>query len=170
MTSESKRKRDNPTSLDEDIFGKSSDATLNVFVNPSVEGARAPTKKSTGAAGYDLYAPCDFSIPAFSRENVDLGIHVAIPPGNYGRIAPRSSLAREFGIAVFAGVVDSDYRGAVSVILFNASSKAVHFDKGDRIAQLIIEKCADFVVCECSNLEDLGETERGKGGFGSTGR
>ena len=92
---------------------------------------------------------------------------MAIPKGYYGRIAPRSGLALRDGIGVLGGVVDSGYRGEIGVILINSGSRDFDFYKGDRVAQLIIEKCHDIEWEECDNLDD---SDRGEGGFGSTGK
>lgn len=91
---------------------------------------------------------------------------MAIPVGNYGRIAPRSGLACKHMIDVGAGVIDSDYRGEVRILLFNFSEKDFEVQKGDRIAQLIIEK---YSITTIREVTELGNTERGEGGFGSTG-
>jgi dUTP pyrophosphatase len=101
-----------------------------------------------------------------SRELISTGIAVQIPPGSYGRIAPRSGLAYKHFIDVGAGVVDSDYRGEVKVLLFNFNDRAFRVSYGDRIAQLIIEKYTPTVIQE---VETLDESQRGEGGFGSTG-
>ena len=93
-------------------------------------------------------------------------LSVSVPPGTYGRIAPRSGLALRCGVDVGAGVVDSDYRGPVGVILFNHSDTDFSISAGDRIAQLILEKIEQADVVE---TDELGSTERGHGGFGSTG-
>ncbi len=89
-----------------------------------------------------------------------------IPIGNYGRIAPRSGLAAKNFIDVGAGVIDSDYRGEVKVLLFNFSEEEFKVNVGDRIAQLIVEK---YTRTEIEEVQDLSESERGAGGFGSTG-
>ena len=91
---------------------------------------------------------------------------MAIPEGHYGRVAPRSGLAVKNFIDVGAGVIDCDYRGALGVVLFNHSADDFHIKPGDRIAQLIIEKISTPDVVE---VDDLDETARGAGGFGSTG-
>jgi dUTP pyrophosphatase len=135
------------------------------------DDAKAPSRATTHAAGYDLYSPCDFTIPPGERLMVPLDIKVAIPEGCYGRIAPRSSLAKNFGIDVLAGVIDSDYRGVVSVILLNTDLKtAFNGKKGARIAQLILEKITTPTVLVYLDEMDFSDTtERGEGGFGSTG-
>jgi len=91
---------------------------------------------------------------------------MAIPVGCYGRIAPRSGLAFKSSIDVGAGVIDPDYRGEVKVLLFNLGNCDFKAEAGTRIAQLIIERCETPPVVEVDSLDD---TERGAGGFGSTG-
>ena len=130
--------------------------------------AKVPTRGSAGAAGYDLYAAVDTKIKPGDHEIIQTGIRVRVPAGTYGRIAPRSGLAWLHAIDVMGGVVDSDYRGCVGVILFNHGLCPFEVKAGDRVAQLICEviKVPDVVVV--SDL-DLAETIRGEGGFGSTG-
>ena len=98
---------------------------------------------------------------------VPTGLRIAVPSGTYGRLAPRSGLAANYGIGVGAGVIDADYRGEIQVVLFNHGISHYHFRQGDRIAQLIVESIAstDVVLCK---VED--STVRGSGGFGSSGR
>jgi dUTP pyrophosphatase len=97
---------------------------------------------------------------------VNAKLAIAIPAGFYGRIAPRSGLALKHGINVGAGIVDSDYRGSVGVILFNHSDDVFHISPGDRIAQLILESISIPSIIEVSSLDD---TERSVQGFGSSG-
>ena len=118
------------------------------------------------AAGYDLCSAIDTSIEAGGRLCIPTEISIAVPLGHYGRIAPRSGLAMKQGINVGAGVIDADYRGKVGVILFNHSDVTFKVKTGDRIAQLILERISTPQVEEVDTLE---ETERGVGGFGSTG-
>lgn len=94
-------------------------------------------------------------------------MQIAVPDGTYGRVAPRSGLASKFMIDVGAGVIDADYRGNVGVLLFNFGSEEYKIRAGDRIAQLILECIKTPEVQELPNLDD---TDRGDGGFGSTGR
>ncbi|XP_032831833.2 deoxyuridine 5'-triphosphate nucleotidohydrolase, mitochondrial isoform X2 [Petromyzon marinus] len=108
----------------------------------------------------------DYEIPPMDRLVVQTDIQIALPAGCYGRIAPRSGLAAKHGIDVGAGVVDEDYRGNVGVVLFNFGKKPFVVKRGDRIAQLICEKIFYPQLEECTSLEN---TERGSGGFGSTG-
>ncbi len=97
---------------------------------------------------------------------VKTGVKVAIPENFYGRIAPKSGLAIKHGIDIFGGVIDSDYRGELVVIVHNASDFIWQILPGEKVAQLIIEQCYPAQFVEFTNLP---ETERGQGGFGSTG-
>lgn len=131
------------------------------------EFAKVPERKTSSAAGYDLFAAEDFTLAPLSSYAVATDIAVAIPVGYYGRIAPRSGLAFRNGIDVFGGVIDSDYRGNIKVILFNSKSfDSFKINKGDRIAQIIIEAHYDAIW---EPVDELEETIRGEGGFGSTG-
>ncbi|EGO27285.1 hypothetical protein SERLADRAFT_435048 [Serpula lacrymans var. lacrymans S7.9] len=128
--------------------------------------ARLPTRGSALSAGYDLYSAEKKVIPAHGKALVDTQLSIAVPAGTYGRVAPRSGLASKFMIDTGAGVIDADYRGVVFVLLFNLSDKDFQVEEGDRIAQLIMERIYTPEVLE---VEDLDETLRGAGGFGSTG-
>ncbi|ODV62599.1 bifunctional dITP/dUTP diphosphatase [Ascoidea rubescens DSM 1968] len=132
------------------------------------ENATIPTRGSLHSAGYDLYSSQDTVIPGRGQALVSTDISMVIPIGTYGRVAPRSGLAVKYGISTGAGVIDSDYRGEVKVMLFNHKDEAFTIKKGDRIAQLILEKylVADIVEIDLSQLD---QTLRGEGGFGSTG-
>ncbi|CAI5644946.1 unnamed protein product [Oreochromis niloticus] len=130
------------------------------------EHATTPTRGSAKAAGYDLYSAYDYSIPSMDKAIVKTDIQIAVPHGCYGRVAPRSGLAAKHFIDVGAGVVDEDYRGNVGVVLFNFGKETFEVKKGDRVAQLVCEKiCYPDLV----EQETLDETDRGAGGFGSTG-
>lgn len=132
--------------------------------------ALLPKKGSEYAAGYDLYSIECGVIKPKERRLVPTGIALAIPSGYYGRIAPRSGLAFKHGIDVMAGVIDSDYRGEVGVMLYNSDNiNDFIFNIGDKIAQIIFEKHYDFVFNEVFQIKDLSETQRGADGFGSTG-
>ncbi|XP_071003094.1 deoxyuridine 5'-triphosphate nucleotidohydrolase-like isoform X1 [Oncorhynchus clarkii lewisi] len=130
------------------------------------EHATAPTRGSAKAAGYDLFSAYDYSIGPMDKAIVKTDIQIAVPSGCYGRVAPRSGLAAKHFIDVGAGVVDEDYRGNVGVVLFNFSKETFDVKKGDRVAQLVCER-----ICypDLQELKTLDETERGAGGFGSTG-
>ncbi|KAF8764266.1 Deoxyuridine 5'-triphosphate nucleotidohydrolase like protein [Argiope bruennichi] len=129
--------------------------------------AKIPTKGSKLAAGYDLYSAYDYVVPPKGKVLAMTDIQIQVPPGHYGRVAPRSGLAVKNFIDVGAGVVDEDYRGNLGVVLFNFGSEEFKVNKGDRIAQLICEKIS---YPELEEVETLNDTERGDGGFGSTGK
>ncbi|NXJ05407.1 DUT protein, partial [Odontophorus gujanensis] len=131
------------------------------------DNARAPSKGSARAAGYDLYSAYDCVIPPMEKAVVKTDIQVALPSGCYGRVAPRSGLAAKHFIDVGAGVIDEDYRGNVGVVLFNFGKETFEVKKGDRIAQLICER---IFYPELEEVQALDDTERGEGGFGSTGK
>jgi len=117
--------------------------------------------------GYDLYSTEDTVVPCQAgRALVPTGIAVVLPEGVYGRVAPRSGLTVKHCIDVGAGVIDPDYTGEVKVVLFNHGDEDFEVKKGDRIAQLILEKCETPPIEELNIIED---TERGSDGFGSTG-
>lgn len=131
-----------------------------------------PTRNNKGDAGYDLYYSGEKTyIYGGQRQLFKTNISIAIPENFYGRIAPRSGLAYKNGIDVLGGVVDSTYRGNIGVILINLnddneSSMPFIVNHGDRIAQLIIEKYHDI---EWQEVDQLEETARAAGGFGSSG-
>ncbi|KAK2847674.1 hypothetical protein Q7C36_009356 [Tachysurus vachellii] len=131
------------------------------------EHATTPTRGSAKAAGFDLYSAYDYTIAPMDKAIVKTDLQIAVPSGCYGRVAPRSGLAAKHFIDVGAGVVDEDYRGNVGVVLFNFGKETFEVKKGDRVAQLVCER-----ICypDLQELETLDETERGAGGFGSTGR
>jgi dUTP pyrophosphatase len=138
-----------------------------VPIEVGVDGGRLPEYASAGAAGADLYASEAVTIPAGGRQAVATGLRLQIPPGHVGLVWPRSGLAVRFGIDTLAGVIDSDYRGEVRVVLVNHGQDAFAIAPGERIAQLLLQRVepARFVPQEA-----LGETARGPDGFGSTGR
>lgn len=139
-----------------------------------VDRAILPQKATPGSAGYDLFSMDRYMLYANGRVMIPTGIAVAINEGWYGRIAPRSGLAAKHGIDVLAGVVDSDYRGEVKVVLHNTGNYEVEIGKDMAIAQLVIERCWDgaveFVTDKNTILQDDLEfaTERGLKGFGSS--
>ena len=134
----------------------------------NVEGAGAlPEYGSAAAAGADLRASEELTIPAGGRAAVGTSLYLEIPPGHVGLIWPRSGLAVKHGIDTLAGVVDSDYRGEVRVVLINHGDAPFAIRPGDRVAQLLIQKVERPAF---SAVSRLGETARGTGGFGSTGR
>jgi deoxyuridine 5'-triphosphate nucleotidohydrolase len=129
--------------------------------------ARLPQRGTAFSAGADLYCLEAFTLAPGERKLVPTGLVIEIPSGFYGRVAPRSGLAVRHGIDVLAGVIDADYRAEVKVPLINFGQEPVSFNAGERIAQLIIEQAA---MCDYVWSEDLSDTSRGEGGFGSTGQ
>lgn len=130
------------------------------------KNAKAPRRGTPGSAGLDLSACEDGIVREGERKIVKTGVSMAIPFGWYGRVAPRSSLAVKFSVDVGGGVIDSDYRGDIGVVLINHGFKDFEYKAGDRIAQLVVERCSTLDAKEVCFLVD---TERGVGGYGSTG-
>jgi len=140
---------------------------LSINVKKLSENATIPTQGTVFAAGYDLYAAEDAVVVSGTRKLIKTNISMEITPGYYGRIAPRSGLAYKNGIDVLAGVIDSDYRGDIGVILYNTDANIdFHVKKGDRIAQIIFEACYSATL---NNVDNLDNTLRQSCGFGSTG-
>jgi dUTP pyrophosphatase len=142
---------------------------LNVIkVNPL---ATLPTRATSGSAGYDLFSTDSYVIMPGRRVVVSTGITVQLPPGTYGRIAPRSGLAVKHGLDTLAGVIDPDYTGEVKVVLQNLDAvQPFVIRPGYRIAQLILENYTIADVYEIPTEHTNLVTERGAGGFGSTGQ
>jgi dUTP pyrophosphatase len=130
------------------------------------ERATLPTRGSRDSAGLDLYSIEAVSLEPGQRAMARTGLAVAIPEGFYGRLAPRSGLATKKGLDVLAGVIDADYRGEIGCLLHNAGEERIELVENSKICQLIIEK---IVTPQAVWADDLGDTERGPGGFGSTG-
>jgi dUTP pyrophosphatase len=128
-----------------------------------------PVIAHIGDAAVDLHSRIDMALDPGERAVVPTGIAVAIPPGFAGLVLPRSGHARRHGIGVVngPGLIDSGYRGEISVLLINHGDREVKFGRGDRIAQLAIVPVPEVDWVEA---EDLDDTDRGAGGFGSTGR
>lgn len=129
------------------------------------EDAIMPKRGSKDAAGYDLYSNEYGSISPGQTKLFDTGISFKVPIGTYGRIAPRSGLSKK-SIMVNAGVIDRDYTGPVKIMLHNLSNDTYVVEKDDRIAQLILER---IETPEMILIDTLQDTDRGSGGFGSTG-
>ncbi|HEU4767946.1 MAG TPA: dUTP diphosphatase [Pyrinomonadaceae bacterium] len=124
-----------------------------------------PKRGSALAAGLDICSIEDVAIAPKQRTLARTGLAVAIPPGFYGRVAPRSGLAVKQGLDVLAGVIDSDYRGEVCIVLYNTGDEAIALPAGSKICQLILEQ---IITPEAAWVNDLDLTARGAGGFGST--
>jgi dUTP pyrophosphatase len=137
-----------------------------LFFKKLSPNAVTPTRGSKEAAGLDLSSIEECMIPGHGKALIGTGLSFAIPSGYYGRVAPRSGMSVKSHCDVGAGVVDSDYRGEVKVLLFNLGPGQLKINPGDRIAQLILEK---ILVVEPIEVKGLDATVRGSGGFGSTG-
>jgi dUTP pyrophosphatase len=125
-----------------------------------------PKRQTSESAGYDICSIEDYMIPPHGRQLIDTGLSITVPKGTYGQIAPRSGMSCK-GTHVGAGVIDRDYTGHVKVLLFNLNSdEFITISKGDRVAQLLLKHISLSDVLE---VEELEITERGDGGFGSTG-
>src|ERR1051325_5938399 len=130
------------------------------------ERATLPTRGSAESAGLDLYSIEDVTIEPKQRVLARTGLAVAIPREHYGRIAPRSGLAMRTGLDVLSGVIDADYRGEIGCLLYNTGDETISLPARSKICQLIIEK---IITPEPVWADEISETERGSGGFGSTG-
>jgi dUTP pyrophosphatase len=137
---------------------------LPVLVGP---GGSLPEYGTAGAAGADLRACEPVVIAPGARAAVPTGVRLAIPPGHVGLVWPRSGLAVRHGIDTLAGVIDSDYRGEVRVVLVNHGEEPFAIAAGDRVAQLLVQRVERARFEAVPSLDD---TVRGGGGFGSTGR
>lgn len=131
-------------------------------------GVSAPTQAHIGDAAFDLQTRIEVVLGPGEWTAVPTGIAVAIPEGHAGLVLPRSGHARRFGVGVVngPGLIDAGYRGEVAVVLINHGPDEVRFHRGERIAQLAVVPVAEVEWNEVERLED---TERGRGGFGSTG-
>jgi len=131
------------------------------------EAGSLPEYASAGAAGADLRASESALIPPGGRVAVPTALHLQIPPGHVGLVWPRSGLAVRHGIDTLAGVIDSDYRGEVRVVLVNHGAEPFLVAKGDRVAQLLVQPVERAAFLAVPRID---ETDRGGSGFGSTGR
>lgn len=143
---------------------------MQVMRSPGTEDLDLPTYQTPGSAGMDLCAAVenDLTIEPGKVELIPTGIHIALPPGYEAQVRPRSGLALKRGVTVLnaPGTVDSDYRNEVGVILANLGEDPFTVERGMRVAQMVISRACRAEMLE---VEELGETERGLGGFGSTG-
>ncbi len=143
---------------------------MKVRIKKLSENATVPTYGSPYSAGADLYAVCENAVEISAGQTVLIhtGIALEIPQGYAGLVYARSGLATKKGLAPAnkVGVIDADYRGEVMVALHNHSDKTQTVENGERVAQLVI---APFLSAEFEEADELTDTERGTGGFGSTG-
>lgn len=141
---------------------------MSLKIKKLLPHAIVPSRATPQSAGYDLYSSEGYVLLPGHRVVVSTGIQVQLPPGVYGRIAPRSGLAVKHGLGVGAGVIDADYQGEIKVVLFNHDLRNNFVIRpGYRIAQLLLEYVSTPDVEEVQEFDTV--TERGTGGFGSTG-
>lgn len=145
---------------------------MQIKIKKIKENAVIPTRGSMQAAGYDLYACLEtdkFDIAPHRTEKIGTGLSIAVPDGYFGAIFARSGLALKQGLrpANCVGVADSDYRGEYIVALHNDTDEIKTVENGERIAQLVI---MPYLSVQFIETDSLDETERGSGGFGSTGK
>jgi len=138
----------------------------SIKVKKISDTSRVPAKSNSSDAGYDLYSSEKVSIPAGATVLISTGICMSIPEGYVGLIWDRSSMGVK-GIHRHAGVIDSGYIGHIKVCLHNTTCDTYHVERGDRIAQIVIQEAPHFELEVVDSLED---SERGIGGFGSTGK
>lgn len=128
-------------------------------------GAVAPERAHPTDAGLDLKTPKPFWLYSGHYLKIDTGVHVELPPGTVGLITSKSGLMAK-GITC-RGTIDADYRGSISAVLFNHGSEAVMFEAGQKVCQLVV---LPVLTPEIEIVDELSQTERGDGGFGSTGK
>ena len=147
--------------------------TLRILPLPHAEGLALPAYETPGSAGMDLRAAFGadevMTLEPGARALVPTGLKIALEPGYEAQVRPRSGLALKHGVTTLnsPGTIDSDYRGELGVILINHGQVPFEIRRGERIAQMVIARHEQAVI-EC--VENLDKTERGEGGFGSTGR
>ena len=147
--------------------------TVPITRLPHAESLALPAYQSADAAGLDLLAAVPEDAPMVLAPGkyalIPTGLTIALPPGYEAQVRPRSGLAAKHGVTVLnaPGTVDADYRGEISVILINHGDTAFPIRRGERIAQMVI---ASVTRAELVPAESLSATDRGSGGFGSTGR
>lgn len=132
--------------------------------------AKFPTHGSEYSAGYDLYAciPTETIVKPFSTLEVGTGLAMALPEGTFGAIYARSGLATREHLrpANCVGIIDSDYRGEIKIVIHNDSEEIQKITPGERVAQLVLQK---YIPMSFQEVDELDKTTRGEGGFGSTG-
>jgi dUTP pyrophosphatase len=144
-----------------------------LVISKSNPNAYLPEIKTSGSAGYDICSCEDGQIMPRTRTLVDTGIMIKIPDGYCGQIWPRSGFSVKYGIETGAGVIDSDYKGVIKVVLHNHGDEVFNYTKGMRIAQILIIPVSTLPVAEYTTetfeAYSSDSNQRGSGGFGSTG-
>lgn len=131
------------------------------------ECAYMPEKAHRADAGYDLRTPKRVVIHRHDSAEIDVGVHIDIPNGWYGKLESKSGLNSKHHVVCLGGVIDSGYTGSIKVTLYNLGEQDYIFEEGDKIVQLIFIPCGNFSLTQVDELED---TDRGNNGFGSSGR
>jgi len=131
------------------------------------KGAYEPIRGHKEDAGIDLRTPVDVVVPKGGSASIDTGVHMAIPVGYYGKLESKSGLNVKHSIVSLGGVIDSGYTGTIVAKLYNLGDKDYEFKAGDKVVQIVIQPC---LLCDMEIVDSLGVTDRGDGGFGSTGR
>ena len=147
-------------------ISKVSKDTQDLQIQLLTPKGKGPTRSTSEAAGYDLNSSEDIKVPPRTRILVSTDIAIQVPPGTYGRIAPRSGLSVKNCIDIGAVVIDKDYRGQIKILPINDSDTEFLVQQGDRIAQLLLEQ---IKTPDTKTVQSLQSTERGSKGFGSTG-
>jgi len=127
--------------------------------------ATEPARATEGSAGFDLYATDNHQVWPGAQVKIPTGISLDIPEGYAGFIWPRSGMAVKYGFDILAGLIDSDFRGEIMVAAINHGERPIEIRRGDRVAQIVFSP----VLTLAAMTDDIEETERGAGGFGSTG-
>jgi dUTP pyrophosphatase len=130
------------------------------------ENVIKPTKGSEYSAGIDIYSPISADVPAYTTLRIPLQIAIEINNDEVVITSERSSMGKK-GIHSIGNIIDSDYRGEISIVLQNSSNTIYSFNVGDRIGQLLVHKIGDNTI---NFVDELSDTDRGSGGFGSTGK
>ncbi|MEX0869891.1 MAG: dUTP diphosphatase [Candidatus Spechtbacterales bacterium] len=144
---------------------------IKIYINKIDPSAKLPSYAYKGDAGMDLFSFEDVKIPSFEKVVISTGLKVAIPAGYAGFIWDKSGLAVKNNVTTLAGLIDSNYRGELKVVLMNLGKKEHVVKKGDKIAQLIVKPVEEVNIEEADDIDTIDEapTERGAGGFGSSG-
>lgn len=140
---------------------------MTIKLKPMRNGYVLPIKKHTNDAGYDLAAPEDDMIGPFETKKINMGYAIQLDDGYWAAIVSRSGLAKNYiTVANSPGIIDSGYRGEIGVLLHNSDDVPFQIKKGDRIAQMIVHRVCE---AEIQEVQELSNSDRGAGGFGSSG-
>jgi len=140
---------------------------IKIKIKKLIKDAKLPFRAHSGDAGFDVFSCEDFELKPGKRHAFRTGIALSIPAGYALLVWDKSGLSANFGIKTMAGVIDSGFRGECKIVLLNVGQKSYKIRKGDKIAQLLLQKIED---AEIEEVKELDKTERGDRGFGSTGR